>query len=58
MQLYRLGAIINILFAEEIEVLLHSQPLTNSHFHFLVIVEMATCQVIHQRYKQINFREV
>jgi hypothetical protein len=26
--------------------LLHSQPLTNSHFHFFIIVESATSQVL------------
>jgi len=34
--------------------LLHPQQLTNSHFHFLIIVESATSQVLLQQPKQYS----
>jgi hypothetical protein len=37
-------------------VLLYLQPFTNSHFHFFVIVESATSQVLLQRLRQLEVR--
>jgi hypothetical protein len=34
--------------------LLHSQPFTNRNFHFFIIVELATSQVLLQRPKQVE----
>jgi hypothetical protein len=34
--------------------LLHSHPFKNSHFHFFIIVELATSQVFLQRSKQME----
>jgi len=42
-------------FVTIIEIwLLHSQPFTNTHFHFLIIVKLATSQVLLQQPKQIT----
>jgi hypothetical protein len=35
--------------------LLHSQPFTNSHFHFFIIVESATSQVLLTRVPFVAF---
>jgi hypothetical protein len=35
---------------------LHSQPFTNSHFHFIT-AESATSQVLHQRPRQMEVRQ-
>jgi hypothetical protein len=48
---------LNIPVAVEIR-LLHSQSFTNSHFHFLIIVEPATFQVLLQRPKQMDCLKV
>jgi hypothetical protein len=34
--------------------LLHSQPFTNSHYKFFIVVESTTCQVLLQRPKQME----